>query len=191
MFYCEACRAKNDWPGTIIGSRGTCEVCGKGPQICHDVPTAHLPKPSPIPENPQMPSKASDTAPATQALPDRFGPQEALQEAIQSGAVAHWASGGAILRRRRGMEQKFYPFHDKPDFLSTAFEWEMAPAIEHPATPEALLQIMLSVLKESDGDARHCDNGVTQRDEARVGLDRLAAKLGLKQWKGLADKCCE
>lgn len=150
-----------------------------------------LPKPSPTPESPQMPSKATDTEPATQALPDPFGPQEALLEAIQSGAVAHWASGGAIVRRRRGMEQAFAPFHDKPDFLSTAFEWQMAPTVEYPATPEALLQLMLSVLKEADDGDSKDQMYATDRGFVREGLDRLAAKLGLKGWKRLSDKYCE
>lgn len=42
MFYCEACRIKQQWPEGMTGSYGKCEVCGKIAR-CYDVPSSHLP----------------------------------------------------------------------------------------------------------------------------------------------------
>ena len=44
MFYCEACRVKNEWPRAISTGRGPCALCRReGP--CHDVPVDELPDP--------------------------------------------------------------------------------------------------------------------------------------------------
>jgi len=44
MFYCEACRAENRWPGIIPISHGPCEMCGKiGP--CYETPSNELENP--------------------------------------------------------------------------------------------------------------------------------------------------
>lgn len=42
MFYCEACRVKNDWPESIFKSEGPCEIC-KMVAICNDRPSYSLP----------------------------------------------------------------------------------------------------------------------------------------------------
>lgn len=43
MFYCNECGQKAGWPiGTIMQSRGACEICDK-PALCNDVPSSHLP----------------------------------------------------------------------------------------------------------------------------------------------------
>ena len=51
MFYCEACRVENGWPGGALDeptSFGNCEMCsGSGRQPCYDIPSSHLPDPSP------------------------------------------------------------------------------------------------------------------------------------------------
>ena len=51
MFYCEKCRLENDWPGGILDdptSFGNCEMCkGRGRQPCYDIPSSHLPNPTP------------------------------------------------------------------------------------------------------------------------------------------------
>lgn len=45
MFFCEACKIKNNWPGIIPMSYGPCEMCRKtGP--CYDVPSSALPDPT-------------------------------------------------------------------------------------------------------------------------------------------------
>jgi hypothetical protein len=44
MFFCEACRRKNNWPDSIFRSRGKCEVCGNVAN-CSDVPSKYLPLP--------------------------------------------------------------------------------------------------------------------------------------------------
>lgn len=44
MFFCEKCRAKNDWPGSLARSHGRCEVCRKVAD-CYDVPSGALPEP--------------------------------------------------------------------------------------------------------------------------------------------------
>jgi hypothetical protein len=44
MFYCEQCRVKKDWPVSILGSRGPCEICGKVGEN-HDTPSRRLPLP--------------------------------------------------------------------------------------------------------------------------------------------------
>lgn len=41
MFYCEECRAKNDWPESFFKSRGPCEMCHKT-ATCNDVPSKFL-----------------------------------------------------------------------------------------------------------------------------------------------------
>lgn len=42
MFYCEPCRAENNWPDSISRSSGKCECCGKS-AICWDRPSSSLP----------------------------------------------------------------------------------------------------------------------------------------------------
>ena len=190
MFYCEKCRAANGWPDSYGISKGPCEMCGRV-VYCYDVPSSQLPKPSPTPESPQMPSKATELVQAIQTLAKPRSPQQALMDAINSGAVAHWASGGRVLCRKWGTGDRFVPSCSRPDFSSVHFEWQMAPAIEYPATPEALLQVMQSVLMDCNHDARHFDSGVTDRDEARMGLGLLAAKLDLQQWEQMANQCFE
>jgi hypothetical protein len=44
MFYCEACREKNQWPESWSKSRGLCEVCGTT-AVCNDIPSNQLPMP--------------------------------------------------------------------------------------------------------------------------------------------------
>jgi hypothetical protein len=44
MFYCDACRKRNEWPEGYMFSRGKCEVCGNVAD-CHDVPSRALPMP--------------------------------------------------------------------------------------------------------------------------------------------------
>lgn len=46
MFFCQACQEKNDWPGILAYSYGTCEVCGDK-AACYDVPSKFLPMPKP------------------------------------------------------------------------------------------------------------------------------------------------
>ena len=41
MFFCEECRIKNEWVGSIWKSRGKCELCDKVAD-CHDVPSRYL-----------------------------------------------------------------------------------------------------------------------------------------------------
>lgn len=42
MFYCEACRKENRWPGVVPVSLGNCEVC-KNMNPCYDYPSYMLP----------------------------------------------------------------------------------------------------------------------------------------------------
>ena len=42
MFYCETCRAENDWPESLIQSHGKCELCDFVGQ-CHDRSSKDLP----------------------------------------------------------------------------------------------------------------------------------------------------
>jgi hypothetical protein len=43
MFICESCaKAAGGWQ-SIIRSWGTCEMCGRGGQICFDIPASRLP----------------------------------------------------------------------------------------------------------------------------------------------------
>jgi hypothetical protein len=42
MFFCEACKAKNNWPGWCKASHGRCEMCGTVAD-CYDVPSSALP----------------------------------------------------------------------------------------------------------------------------------------------------
>jgi len=42
MFYCDPCKRKNNWPESINGSKGQCEVCKKL-TVCHHVPSSQLP----------------------------------------------------------------------------------------------------------------------------------------------------
>jgi len=42
MFYCEGCRKKNEWPESIMKSKGPCELCGHN-TMCHDRPSGTLP----------------------------------------------------------------------------------------------------------------------------------------------------
>lgn len=44
MFFCEACRVKNDWPQSFGGSYGRCEICGNE-DSCYDVSSKLLPIP--------------------------------------------------------------------------------------------------------------------------------------------------
>jgi len=44
VFFCEACRAKNDWEGSKRKSLGKCEVCGRISN-CHDVARKYLTPP--------------------------------------------------------------------------------------------------------------------------------------------------
>lgn len=48
MFFCEPCRKKEDWPESLLLSKGRCEICKKT-AICHDVKSSDLPKPPPPP----------------------------------------------------------------------------------------------------------------------------------------------
>lgn len=64
MFYCEACREKNDWPDSIMTSRGRCEVCGETAN-CYDRPSSSLPdrKVAPKPVEEPMAEKKSKLTP--------------------------------------------------------------------------------------------------------------------------------
>lgn len=42
MFYCDDCKKKNDWPSSVVVSRGKCEVCGVE-TICNSTPSKYLP----------------------------------------------------------------------------------------------------------------------------------------------------
>lgn len=55
MFYCEECRAKNDWPGSFFEAIGPCEICHKKTG-CHDVHHSLLPLP---PEEYRIKGRAS------------------------------------------------------------------------------------------------------------------------------------
>jgi len=44
MFYCEQCRKRKKWPGSISKSLGPCECCGKVRE-CHERPSSSLPIP--------------------------------------------------------------------------------------------------------------------------------------------------
>lgn len=44
MFYCEPCRAKNEWPDSLGKSYGKCEVCDEV-RSCYDRPSSTLPLP--------------------------------------------------------------------------------------------------------------------------------------------------
>lgn len=46
MFYCEPCRAKRDWPKSIMRWRSMCELCDEFSEDCNDIPSAALPGPS-------------------------------------------------------------------------------------------------------------------------------------------------
>lgn len=48
MFFCNPCREANNWPESMVRSRGTCEVCVTGPVECFDVRSPLLP-PAPEP----------------------------------------------------------------------------------------------------------------------------------------------
>ena len=41
MFYCNNCRVKNNWPESIVGSYGKCEVCDTI-DYCNDFPSTKL-----------------------------------------------------------------------------------------------------------------------------------------------------
>lgn len=41
MFYCENCRIENEWPKSLSGSIGNCEVC-KEHVVCYDLPSSRL-----------------------------------------------------------------------------------------------------------------------------------------------------
>ena len=41
MYFCERCRAKNDWPKSLATSKGPCAVCGSY-RVCYDVRSKEL-----------------------------------------------------------------------------------------------------------------------------------------------------
>lgn len=47
MFFCDACAKKQNWPTSLFGSYGPCEVCGNMDE-CNDVPSKYLPMPKPV-----------------------------------------------------------------------------------------------------------------------------------------------
>ena len=44
MFFCDKCAEQNNWPQSVVRSRGRCEVCGEV-AVCYDMPCSCLPKP--------------------------------------------------------------------------------------------------------------------------------------------------
>jgi hypothetical protein len=44
MFFCDDCAKQRNWPTSIMGSYGTCEVCGATAR-CSDVASSNLPLP--------------------------------------------------------------------------------------------------------------------------------------------------
>lgn len=44
MFYCNECANNNEWPRTIIKSKGDCEVCGIY-SVCNECKSSQLPEP--------------------------------------------------------------------------------------------------------------------------------------------------
>lgn len=49
MFYCEPCRIKRDWPRSLAGSYGQCELCDEVAS-CWDRPSRTLPLPKEFPK---------------------------------------------------------------------------------------------------------------------------------------------
>ncbi len=47
MYYCEPCRVEQEWPESVAGSVGTCELC-RDLTRCHDRPAATLPAAKPF-----------------------------------------------------------------------------------------------------------------------------------------------
>ena len=41
MFFCEKCRKKNNWPGIVAISFGSCEICGATTN-CYEIPSDTL-----------------------------------------------------------------------------------------------------------------------------------------------------
>ena len=42
MFYCEKCRIENEWPQSLMQSRGPCEMCHES-ALCWDKSSKYLP----------------------------------------------------------------------------------------------------------------------------------------------------
>lgn len=42
MYFCEPCRKENNWPTSLMRSRGQCEICDYT-AVCYSVPLYRLP----------------------------------------------------------------------------------------------------------------------------------------------------
>lgn len=97
MFYCEPCRAKNDWPKSLsVKSEGKCENCAESGVICHDVPTHLLDDPDELAAaearlraiggGPVLDAIRSDD-PRLEELMEDFARNPAAREAVLRNAV--------------------------------------------------------------------------------------------------------